>query len=155
MSGFDILIDKELENLDIQNFFAEIFKLSVTEVIVVEDIVSPHADAKCEIFCVKHKLGGMFSLCLELFISNNLKANIDDREIIGQLSDKLDCKCLISDDSINPFTFILVTGVSKYYAVSIEPDGLDIGEYNIVEYKDKIELLSVVASKNKDDDKCD
>ena len=48
----------------------------------------------------------------------------------------LNCKCLISDDSIDPFTYILITGYSKSKSVEVDPELENFDEYKIISYDD-------------------
>lgn len=67
-----------------------------------------------------------------IYLDDSQLAQLDPKLIIKQFCCILHCKCLISDDSVNPFTMLLVQESKDIQPVALDPQRLDGNEEYII-----------------------
>lgn len=132
---FQGLFNRDIGDNEILDSLSEVFNISRDRIFIINDIclIDTKLD-KIELLCEKTSIEGSFQNMLTLYLrSENLrKAGYVEQNIFIQLCNLLDCECLISDDSYNPFTMILIksNAMKNVYFV---PEYLDNEIYNIAE----------------------
>lgn len=125
----ELYIDKLLNSNEIKTGLKLILPVFDEEILLISNIeelgkINENIKILCETSVVKTD----FPLKLNVFVRDvNLKTN-NDLYSIGKFCESLNCKVLISNNSINPFTMIRVEGVSDIYNVTIDPDQYDSAE---------------------------
>lgn len=69
---------------------------------------------------------------LFIYVRDSKLAQLNPELIIKQFCCILHCKCLISDDSVNPFTMLLVQESEDIQPVSLDPERLEGNEEYIM-----------------------
>ncbi|RKZ38334.1 MAG: hypothetical protein DRR16_33685 [Candidatus Parabeggiatoa sp. nov. 3] len=129
----DILVDK---NLDFQNIaleLAKIFEVNLSEVLVLEEITDTPIPQNIAILCQAQATLGDFKMLLSIYIhEQTLFKKCTITNCIPKFCDSLECVCLVSDGSINPYTMLLVTGNAEWKSVSLSPSELEENRYILV-----------------------
>ena len=133
---FQGLFNRDIGDSEILDSLSKVFDISRDRIFITNDICS--IDTKLdniELLCEKTSIKGSFQNMLTLYLrSQNLrKAGYVEQNIFIQLCKLLNCECLISDDSYNPFTMILIKS-NGIKSVSFIPEDMDNEIYNIAEY---------------------
>lgn len=81
--------------------------------------------------CCVQRRGGDFPTSLEIRV---VERGPDPKSLAKALANILGCECLISDDSVNPFTWVLVSRDGAMTSVAVDPDALDSDEL-VLEHK--------------------
>ena len=130
---FQGLFSRDIDNDVILDSLSKVFDISSQKIFITNDICS--IDTKLddiELLCEKAIAEGNFLNILTLYLrSENLQqARYLEQNIFIQFGKLFDCECLISDNSPNPYTMILINsnGVKN---VSLVPEDLDNEIYNI------------------------
>ena len=55
-----------------------------------------------------------------------------EAEIARRIAETLNCDCLISDDSLNPYTWVRIDAAGHRSVVDVEPDAFDRNELHII-----------------------
>ena len=136
MTILEGLFNRDISDNEISDALSKVFDISCQKIFITDDICS--IDTKLddiELLCENINNKGNFGKMITLYLrSENLKkADYLEQNIFIQLCNLLDCECLISDDSYNPYTMILIKNncLKNVYFV---PEDLDNEIYNIAEY---------------------
>ena len=105
------------------------FFLSSNNIFITNDIneINYNLGEEIKILCEKSNLIGDYFFKLSLYLrSSQLQHNhYQQVKIFGEFCNLFKCKCLICDNSDNPFSMILVEGLNQYHTVSVNPNFLD------------------------------
>ena len=80
-------------------------------------------DGSCDLFVQSTQVRGEVSQMLELYFRNG--ENIDMELLAAQLCNKMHCFCLISDQTVNPYSWIKINRDGSRCTVLLEGDALD------------------------------
>jgi len=124
----EILIDRPLTSEAIAIALSELFNLPANVIAVVENIATSESDEHTQIICEKQQIKGEFIEKLSLYLLKaNLADNIDLQDL-EKLCQLLHCNCLISDNSLNPFSMILVEASGKNQIIFLDIERLENDE---------------------------
>jgi hypothetical protein len=129
---FDFIIDTITSNKDITSAISNIFSVQPGEIYVTFDITEERAlleDKK--IIIEKNGVTGEFKMLIRLYLHDKLDGESSEKVIATKLCKHLKCRCLISDDSINPCTMLLINHHGETLPVSLDPQRLENDEYYI------------------------
>lgn len=70
-------------------------------------------------------LGGEFPCHLQAYLYQNIAAGHTQADLASKLARDLKVRCLISDDSVNPYTRLLVSADDDVRLVAVDVDRLD------------------------------
>jgi len=127
----EILIDRPLTSEAITLALSELFNLPANVIAVVEDITTSERDEHKQVSCEKQLIKGEFIEKISIYLLNaNLADNMDLKDI-EKLCRLLHCKCLVSDNSLNPFAMILVEESGKNQIIFLDVERLENEEYII------------------------
>jgi hypothetical protein len=123
----EILISKEILDVNIQSAAAEIFSIDIQSVVVVSSISDEDIDSSKPIIIENSRLGGDFPTRIVFYIKEKdvSIAGIDKLNSILFLCRKLDCQILISDEDVNPYSMILVDSSALAIKVFLDVNKLD------------------------------
>jgi len=125
----EVLVDRELTDDEVMTTMVALFAVSPDAVLVVDDITAANVSEKLSVVCERTPIRGDFSLRLSIYLHDPALEQLDRIAIVGQFCDLLHCKCLISDDSVNPYAMLLVEGSARQQPVFLDPERLDAEEY--------------------------
>jgi hypothetical protein len=108
---------------------AEVFNLEENAIHVT--IALEDAKSDVSVICVRSELSGQFCLLLSFYVSFSID---DEIAILTAICEKLSCQILISnDDTLNPYSMLLINPEGILYEVKINPDKLEQQEeYEVV-----------------------
>ncbi|HLO47220.1 MAG TPA: hypothetical protein VK211_02200 [Kamptonema sp.] len=129
----EILIDRPLTSEAITFAISELFSLPANAIAIVEDIATSDSDEHTQIICEKQQIKGEFVEKISLYLLSANLADKMDLKDIEKLCRSLHCKCLISDDSLNPFAMILVEESGKNQIIFLDVERLENDEEYIID----------------------
>ena len=129
----DLLVDRNLSKDEIGATISQVFSVSPTDVLVVDDIAETEVSEHTRVLCECLPAQGDFSIKLFIYVRDSQLAQLNPKLIIKQFCCILHCKCLISDDSVNPFTMLLVQESEDIQLVALEPERERNEEYIMLE----------------------
>ena len=86
-------------------------------------------------------LDGDFPISVALFVRGETPAGL-----VGSVSRALRLRALVTDESPNPFTWLLVHPDGRVEPVTIDPEALDLGEFRIARRIDSQAVAPRAAS---------
>lgn len=130
----DVLIDRVLSDGEVASSLNQLFSASQGEVLVVDDIASPNLKLTplVKVICEKRQVKGSFPTALSFYIHDEKIRRLDEQQVIKQLCVLLNCSCLISDNSNNPYSWLLAQATGSTQHVSLDPVMLDDEEAYII-----------------------
>jgi hypothetical protein len=127
----DVLLDREVGKEAARLALCSLFSLRPEETAIVEsseELATRTRDALC--LCLLVRLaGGDFPTLLR--VDANLPSGLPRIPTAARLCRLLGCRCLVSDGSVNPFTFLLVDAGGECRRVAVDVDRMDRDEYVI------------------------
>src|SRR5699024_3280692 len=98
--------------------------LPETSVEIIRDI-GEITDAR--VIAQLDELDGDFPVSVALFVRGDTPTGL-----VGAVSRALGLRALVTDESPNPFTWLLVHPDGRHEPVTVDPEALDHGEFRIV-----------------------
>lgn len=116
---YEGFVDKDIDNNELIDILSKIFDAHYQKIFITEDIcdINLKLEDNIEIVCEKTAIQGEFLSKISIYLrSQNLKKKkLPESKIFEDICDSINCRCLISDDSYNPFTMILLDRGKKKY----------------------------------------
>lgn len=137
-TGFDILVDKELNDIIFITILSNIFNLNKTYIYIahsIEELAEPLEVWKDnKILVIMHKVYGEFCNLAQFSISCDIQYNIED--VVIKISKYGDTKCLLPDETkeYSDVDMILFYPNGTKTTVEINSDSLNRNEYIIERY---------------------
>jgi len=122
--GIDFLLSGPVEPGALRAAVADALSLPDTSVEIIGDI-GEITDAPVAVQL--DDLDGDFPVSVALFVRGETPA-----ELVGSVSHALGLRALVTDESPNPFTWLLVHPDGRIEPVTVDPAALDRGEFRIV-----------------------
>ncbi|MBU1219014.1 hypothetical protein KKF34_02025 [Myxococcota bacterium] len=133
-TGFDIIIGRLVDEETLIQIFSNLFSISKERISIISDLsILLDDNQNPDIVCLYSPVYGDFLELLQ--ISCNLELNFSSEfEILTLLADRFQTKCIISDDSFNPFAmWCAVPGNNKVELVMLNPHKIDDNYYELLE----------------------
>jgi hypothetical protein len=127
----DILITRDVPERDVAATMASVFGIESDRVLVIDDLMTFEGDIIDEIgiLCERRPAAGDFVLSLTIYLRDDaLEAFAEAHEVgilIGRMCQIWDCAALVSDDSVNPYSWLLVRGPDDIQPVHVDAEALD------------------------------
>lgn len=129
----EFLVDRNLTENEIANAIAQLFSIALTDVLVVDDIVETDVSDQVRVLCERMSVEGDFSIRLSIYLRDSNLEQSDSTLKIGQFCELLNCQCLVSDESVNPYQWRLVQSSETWKLVYLNPKKLDENEEYIIQ----------------------
>ncbi|MEG4631106.1 hypothetical protein QUB56_16110 [Microcoleus sp. AR_TQ3_B6] len=129
----EFLVDRNLTENEIANAIANLFLIPLTDVLVVDDIVETDVSERVRVVCERMSVEGDFSIRLSIYLRDSNLDQSDSTLKIGQFCELLNCQCLVSDESVNPYQWRLVQSSETWKLVYLDPRLLDENEEYIIQ----------------------
>jgi hypothetical protein len=129
----EFLVDRNLTENEIANAIAQVFLIPLTDVLVVDDIVETDVSERIRVLCERMSVEGDFSIRLSIYLRDSNLEQSDSTLKIGQFCELLNCQCLVSDESVNPYQWRLVQSSETWKLVYLNPKKLDENEEYIIQ----------------------
>lgn len=131
MSGFDIVLEKVISKDELQKALAIIFNIQSDNIVVDEDYNSTPFIGDIKIWAIINQYdGGDFLLNCSIYIRDSTLEH-NSTLLSKKLCNLLRMKGLISDDSPNPLTWIIISPDGSKKSVILDSDELDNDRYVI------------------------
>ncbi|MCY2928671.1 MAG: hypothetical protein NTV86_04095 [Planctomycetota bacterium] len=131
MGGFDILFDRDISHACLQEAISQVMNIAVSRVILIEDVAAYPTREESDCVCIVRRAGGQFFLHAAIDYEEKFWAG-SSADCVVRLASFLQCNCLISDESVNPYRMIHVSRAGALRAVFVDVVALDQrGEYNV------------------------
>jgi hypothetical protein len=120
----DYLVDRDVDDDTVAALVMQTFGIARTQLLITAKIpaeIAPEVQLICQRFAIR----GEFVLCLAFWPLTPAVENMDGQQFVAALCDALDCRCLISDSSPSPLSWILVQRGNRRSAVSLSAEALD------------------------------
>jgi hypothetical protein len=129
--GYDIHIARHLSREQALDCIAHVFGVARDEVIILQDYEQIIPLPPGRIVCGTRQRTGEFPTTLEIFVGEQVEQALPEHEVASRIARFLPADCLISDDSLNPFSWTLVSADGKVQQVFVDTDALDRDELRI------------------------
>jgi hypothetical protein len=103
------------------------------QVLIVSEIPEQPVVAAIVLLCQKIQRGGDFPLQLSFYAEPNSFGDKTVEAILETFCSVCDCDVLVSDDSVNPYTRILITSLGKHHHVSLDVARLDDADEFVIQ----------------------
>lgn len=123
---YQIACDKRLAGHDVRRALAMAFSVPEDGVVVVnslEEILDHSRPPVWAVHIVQNT--GQFSDRLDVYFDGNLPGQPSEEQLAIYCARTFDCRCLISDEGVNPYTWLLVTPDGLITSVRVDADELD------------------------------
>ncbi|MCX8600767.1 MULTISPECIES: hypothetical protein [unclassified Gilliamella] len=131
MSGFDIALEKVISKSELQKALAIIFNIQSENVVVDDDYDSDPFTGDIKIWAIINQYdGGDFLLNCSIYIRDSTLEH-NSTLLSKQLCNILHMKGLISDDSPNPLTWIMISPEGSETPITLDSAELDNDRYVI------------------------
>ena len=130
---YEGLISRNISNSELKNILSKIFDVDRQKIFITKDVydINIRLEDDIEILGEQTAMREFLSKISIYLRSQNLKQkNLAEEKVIKDICNFISCKCLISDDSHNPFTMILLDSSNKEN-ISLIPEDLDNNIYTI------------------------
>lgn len=121
----ELLVDRELTAEKTAAAFADLFGVARAEVAVVESVAALEAAEGVKVLCERGTAGGDFPARLSVYVRDPALEGVEGRPLVERFSRRLGCSCLMSDDSPNPYSMLLVRPDGETRRVYLDTARLD------------------------------
>lgn len=128
MSGFDIIIEKNVVEKDLKNAMATAFGVLKKNIFISDDYVDTPLSDEIKIWCITTPIEGDFSLNCMVFIRDE-NITCTAMKIVKELCNLLSTNCLISNENVDPFEWILINPNGNHVLVNLNSDELENDRY--------------------------
>lgn len=122
----DVVIDRNVRNEDLQRTFSRVFDIDASELFVTGDIEGATIADNVRVLLATSPVSGDFSLKISIYLRDNLMVPVDRLACLKRICLELRCRCLVSDDTLNPLRMLLLSRCSNSEvadcAVNIQDD---------------------------------
>ena len=121
----EILVDRIIPDGDVSRILADLFSISQREILIADQVPATAVKPGIRLLCERAQIPGDFPLKLTFYLRDPELRPLQGRSILGKFCERLRCSCLTSDQSPNPYSMVLVEGVSKSKGVFLDTERLD------------------------------
>ena len=141
--GSDVMIDHLITKEQLTLALAEACSILAGEVFILEEPDEyPELDSHVKIMCKLYHITGDFPVHLSINVFNPRIRNLELEITMQKFSEKLKCKCLIDDGSLDPYSMLLVDGLTDMHQVSIDEVSEDPEIFGYIIVSDKSDSSS-------------
>ena len=121
----DVIVNRKLTSDEVTWGICQLFSLESSEVLVVDDIYKAKISENVKVICESTSISGEFCMLISIYLRDPKLAHYSVRRTIGRCCKILNCTCLISDESNNPYSMLLVHSCKDYKKVFLDVERLD------------------------------
>lgn len=127
---FDFSIDRPVTDRDFVAIISEALGVAESDVTVISSLDEIDSRQAVAVYVLRTLHGGQFAHAFNVIPTNSIKeaALPSELDLATKLVERLNCQCLISDDSPNPYSWILVSPGIMPRTVFVDVDGF--GEHD-------------------------
>lgn len=120
----DYLVDRCIDDDTLAALLAEFLQLDHKQIAIVPDIAAATLSDTIQLVCERRSVQGDFVLNLSIYARTPDIQAANGEQFVAALCDATGCRCLVSDDSLNPFSYILMQSGGRRSAVTLSSKGL-------------------------------
>lgn len=139
MSWQDIFFDRAINIDEMSKTLSKVFEVAEQHILVTETY--PLAENMLQspqpvIICWLSFIGGDFPCRADIYLEKLLLPKVE-YQTEATICEMLNCRALVSDDELNPYSWILIYKKDRYQKVYVDYDKLDANQqFTIVRYAD-------------------
>jgi hypothetical protein len=130
MSGFDLILEKVPTKQQLKSVLSKTFEINDFFIFISEDIADFPKKEDNKLWCVMYKIEGQFLCLCKLFFDKNFLKN-KPIVIAKKICNILNTHCLVDDNSIDPYSWIMLSPNGNERIVILDPDKLEEDIYII------------------------
>jgi hypothetical protein len=121
----DVLLEQSFDDSELRAALVKAFAISQGDVAIVHSIEDIPAD--CPVVAQVRDAGGDFKSAISIYTTPAL-GSASPVHVVQQICAALRTTALISDDSLNPYTMLLVGQGTEIHRVELDGESLDLRE---------------------------
>ena len=125
----DIFINKVLPEVAIKECLSTLLGIGTDEIYFVYDWELPF-EKDYKLLCELRTLNGSYPTYLSLYRETDFIKDGEFKLFCEDFCELMDCFIILSDDEINPYSWILIDNKRKHFHVYLDPNKLDDDEEN-------------------------
>jgi len=125
----DILVNCNLNFTEIKKVISQILSINPSEILVVEEIPEEPISNLIRVLCQAQDVYGDFQQLISVYVKDSSLSALLNTEALGRFCEASKCICLISDDSVNPYSMTLIKGIGDYQTAYLSPEFLEEEKY--------------------------
>ena len=129
------IIDRELTEEEIREGFSPVLGVGPEDIVFVDDILAISGNVPDEVPVIIEisKTKGEFVQCLDVVLRGNRLWERDEADGMQAFCKKTNCSCLISDDTLSSYRWVLIEPTGRIRAVTLDADALDDRDEYIID----------------------
>ncbi|MBO9607257.1 MAG: hypothetical protein J7639_14950 [Paenibacillaceae bacterium] len=120
----EILFEKMITKYTLANSLADSLKCTVSQIEFLNDLTL-NVKAETKLLCQSYQCETQFPLRITIYILDTSLVPHNDLITVSRICQKLNCRVLMSDKSLNPNSMLLLTPDGQTDVVSIDLDAVD------------------------------
>jgi hypothetical protein len=127
MNWQDLLINKPLSVSEIIIGLSDIFNVNNSDILVVDEIPSEPLPSNIKVLGELSTITGDFEIMLSIYLRTEelFKQSSEVSKLVERFCEKLNCCCLIDDNSVNPSSWLMIKGHRRFERVYLDPENMD------------------------------
>jgi hypothetical protein len=130
----DILFNRRITKEELAQTISSVFSIERDSITIVDSPDEIAEEPKGDILCVHIMTKGEYPMHVDICLDDKLVPN-DDFEVIRKMTSFLKCRCMVSDEDVNPYTMHEVDQQGNIYSVELDPEGMDREDYTVLTRK--------------------
>jgi hypothetical protein len=132
MNGFDLILEKTPTTNELKKVLSETFEMKADFIYISEDIADFPTNKDNKLWCIIYGIGGQFSSLCKLFFNEDTETNTPIF-IAKKICNQLNMHCLIDDNTIDPYSWIMLSPKETAKLVALDTNELEEDIYIIEE----------------------
>ena len=124
MEWQDCLLDRDVPGEELAAALAEFLEIAPADILIVDEL-SEDITENIQLICHRIPARGEFCLLLCPYPRSQAAKDADCTQAVRYLSRKLRCRCLIPDEQLNPYSWLLLDNGEGPQPAFLETEGLD------------------------------
>ena len=121
----DCIVDRALTDQEIAFALSGFLSLPRSAILIVEELAGAELSADVAVVCERFRTAGDFVSHLSFYPQNEQLAAHGGDEFIDFLCRTCQCRCLVSDSSLDPYSWILVDAVNPRRGILLNAERMD------------------------------
>lgn len=130
-AGVDIVAERRIDETTLRRTLAEVFSVLDQRIVAIGDVAEYPATDTADIVCVRTQVDGQFAEILSIQCDKLVLPQASVLEVFALVAARLQMRCLMPDDSLDPFMMWCSSAGMKPELVALDPLALDAGRYEI------------------------
>lgn len=131
--GVDVVVEDDRDDSSVRRAIGSALGVPESRVVVIADVSQYPNPESADVVVVTSLAGGQFAKVLSIQTSRRSLPYENPLDPMQRLCDELGTRCLVPDDSANPYSMWLVTRDEAPQRVGLAADELDEDRYVICE----------------------